>query len=187
MEVWKDVVGYEGLYQISSYGEVRSLDKIINLPNGGTYIKFGKTRKKREDKNGYWTITLRRDGIPKTLKVHRLVAMAFLDNPNCFSQVNHKDEDKKNNYFKNLEWCDANYNNKYGTRGKRISASRMGVGKGKKLSDETKRKMSEAHKNILGRPVSAETRLKISESLKRYNRNERISRIYKQPDCESDK
>ena len=63
----------------------------------------------------------------------------------------------------------------------------MGVGKGKKLSDETKRKMSEAHKNILGRPVSAETRLKISESLKRYNRNERISRIYKQPDCESDK
>lgn len=187
MEVWKDVVGYEGLYQISSYGEVKSLDKEINLSNGGIYVKLGKMLLKHEDKYGYWTVTLYRNRIPKTLKIHRLVALAFLENPNSLSQVNHKDENKKNNHVDNLEWCDCKYNNSYGTRNKRISASRMGIGKGQKLSDKTRRKMSEAHKKILGRPVSAETRLKISESLKRYNRNERISRIHKQPDSESDK
>lgn len=173
MEQWKSVVGYEGLYEVSSFGNVKSLDRVIHLPNGGTYTKPGRIMGKRADKYGYVTVVLRRDNVSKTLKVHRLVAMAFLKNPQNLPQVNHKDENKCNNIPENLEWCDCLYNNSYGTRGKRISASRMGIGKGKKLSEKTKRKMSESHKKLLGRPVSKETRDKISASLRRYNQNQR--------------
>lgn len=148
MEVWKDIEGYEGLYQVSSCGEVRSLDKIINLPNGVTYIKRGMTRRKNPDKYGYYTITLRKAGVPLTYKIHRLVAKAFIENPNCYPQVNHKDENKKNNCVENLEWCDAKYNCSYGTRGERISKKT----KGKIVSEESRRKMSEAKKRNRSRP-----------------------------------
>lgn len=112
MEIWKDVRGYEGTYQVSDKGNVRS------LPISTKTKRFsGKELTQMIDCVGYKVVNLSR----KTYKVHRLVAEAFLDNPNGYPQVNHKDENKTNNDANNLEWCTAEYNNNYGTRNKRIS------------------------------------------------------------------
>ena len=99
-EVWRDVVGYEGLYKVSNLGNVFSnyTDKIM---------KPGTTR------DGYKYVFLSRDKIRKMKTIHRLVAKAFLENPNNLSIVNHKDEDPSNNNVKNLEWCTHAYNNTY--------------------------------------------------------------------------
>lgn len=109
-EIWKDVVGYEGLYQVSNMGRVRS-------------FKRGKVRvlKPNTNKRGYLHVVLSKNNSLKTLRIHRLVAQAFLPNPNNLPQVNHKDEDKTNNIVTNLEYCDAKYNSNYGTRNEKIS------------------------------------------------------------------
>lgn len=175
MELWKAIKGYEGLYEVSNLGNVKSLGREIKLKNGGAYRKPIKILKQNTDKYGYKYVILRSlDGKAKTLKVHRLVAFAFIENENNYQQVNHMDENKANNNMKNLEWCTAEYNSGYGTRNQRISHSHIGIGKGKKLSEETRRKMSESHKLILGRPVSEESRKKVSESLKKYYANKKF-------------
>ena len=109
-EYWKPVVGYEGLYEVSNWGGVKSL-------------KFGKEKilKPQKDKDGYLQVTLCKNNIKKVYKVHRLVAEAFLDNPNNYKEVNHKDENKTNNVVTNLEWCDRKYNQNYGTRTERVA------------------------------------------------------------------
>ena len=107
MEEWKDIKGYEGLYQISNKGRVKS------LYNKGKILTPGK------DKDGYSIVSLYKNKIKKTNKVHRLVAQAFLSNPDNLPQVNHKDENKLNNCVENLEWCSVEYNINYGTRNER--------------------------------------------------------------------
>lgn len=111
MEVWKDVKGYEGLYQVSNYGNVKSL-------RSGKKIALNYDRKK------YLTAHLCNKNGQKRIRVHRLVAEAFIPNEKRLPQVNHIDENKNNNYYKNLEWCDNKYNSNYGTRNKKISNSR---------------------------------------------------------------
>ena len=115
-EVWKDIKDYEGLYQVSNLGNVRSLDKILKayIKNQKNIIRKGKKLKPRYDKKGYQMVVLYKNGIGKNFKVHRLVAEAFIPNPNNLPQINHKDETKRNNIFTNLEWCDCKYNNNYG-------------------------------------------------------------------------
>lgn len=108
---WKDIEGYEGLYQISDRGFVRSLDRI---DCAGRKLK-GKIKRAVKDKNGYLQIRLSKNGITQTYKVHRLVARAFISNPLEYPQVNHLDENKANNAAENLEWCDCKYNICYGT------------------------------------------------------------------------
>lgn len=116
-EVWKDVVGYEGLYKVSDRGNVYSVERI-----GTNNRKFGGIiLKSRYDKNGYPRVTLCENGIMKTKVVHRIVAEAFVPNPNGLPQVNHLDEVKDNNNVENLEWCDSRYNSNYGTRNERLS------------------------------------------------------------------
>ena len=129
VEEWRPVKGYEGLYEVSNLGRVRSLDRyypdMITLPNGaiGPYVRKGKIMKPFVLPTGYVHICLRNlKGKSKLL--HRLVAEAFVPNPNNLPEVNHKDEDKTNNMASNLEWCDSKYNSNYGTGIERSSAKR---------------------------------------------------------------
>lgn len=108
MEIWKHITGYEGLYQVSNMGRIKSL-------------KYGKEKilKLGKNKKGYLNVLLHKD-MRKSYRVNRLVAQAFLDNPNNLPEVNHKDEDKTNNRVENLEWCNHKYNSNYGSRINRI-------------------------------------------------------------------
>ena len=101
-EIWQDIEGYEGLYQVSNLGRVKSLRNNIILSQSIT-------------RNGYKNVILYTNNIRKLYLVHRLVATAFIPNPDNLPQVNHKDENKTNNRVDNLEWCDCKYNINYGT------------------------------------------------------------------------
>ena len=114
-EVWRDISGYVGLYQVSNLGRVRSLDRIDTL---GRHRK-GKVLTAKSDKDGYHRVDLFQGGKGKACKVHRLVAQAFLEYPDNLPQINHKDEIKTNNALSNLEWCSSAYNCCYGTRNER--------------------------------------------------------------------
>ena len=108
MEYWKNIKGYEGLYQVSDCGRVKSLisNKILKqVVNKST---------------GYSQITLHKNGEVKTFSVHRLVALAFIPNPDNLPQINHKNEIKTDNVVENLEFCDATYNCNYGTKNDNI-------------------------------------------------------------------
>ena len=110
-EIWKDIPGYENLYQISNKGKIKSF---YNYRRNGTNILTPKIKK------GYYQIGLRKNGKRKWLSIHRLVAITFISNNNNFKCVNHKDENKLNNNVDNLEWCNHKYNNCYGTRIERV-------------------------------------------------------------------
>lgn len=116
-EIWKDIKDYEGLYQISNLGRVKSLDRIISCKNGTT--KFCKGTLLHIFKNDYLFVRLCENSLCKTKYIHKLVAQAFIPNPNNLPEVNHKDENKLNNNIDNLEWCTIAYNNTYGTRTQR--------------------------------------------------------------------
>ena len=111
-EIYKDIKDLEGLYQVSNFGQILSLN----------YHRTGKPKlmKPGKDKHGYLGVGLCKNGKRKWFSIHRLVAKAFLPNPNNLSQINHKDEDKTNNSVENLEWCTREYNTNYGTRNERI-------------------------------------------------------------------
>lgn len=114
-EEWRMITGYEGLYEVSSLGKVRTIRR------QGT---DGRILKQHRDRKGYCLVSLCKNGKYKTCLVHRLVALAFIENPNGFPCINHKDEDKTNNHIHNLEWCSYSYNNNYGTAKARSSAKR---------------------------------------------------------------
>lgn len=116
-EIWRDIKGYEGLYQVSNLGNVKSLcyNKTKNLS------KLLKPRKNNVSSDAYFLVSLCKKGIHKNFYIHRLVAEAFIENVNDLPQVNHIDEDKSNNKVSNLEWCSAAYNLNYGTCRERAS------------------------------------------------------------------
>ena len=106
-EIWKPIKGYEGLYEVSNFGRIKSLNY--------NHTCKGKILKQNQIKNGYKSVMLYKDGNGKNYLVHRLVAQAFIPNPNDYKEVNHKDENPQNNIVINLEWCDRLYNVRYGT------------------------------------------------------------------------
>lgn len=120
-EIWKDIPNYEGLYQVSNLGRVKVLDRYVNSGiKNNNKVKRKSRILKQHNKQGYFEVTLIANNKRKYYKVHRLVAQAFIPNPNNYQQVNHKDENKLNNCVDNLEWCDAKYNCNYGLRNDKI-------------------------------------------------------------------
>lgn len=107
-EIWKDIAGYEGLYQVSNFGRVKSLAKLCgHRPKGETILNIQDTR-------GYKRVTLCKDNKLKKFQIHRLVAIAFIENPENKPCINHKDENKANNNVDNLEWVTWKENTNYG-------------------------------------------------------------------------
>lgn len=165
-EIWKDIRGYEGSYQVSNLGRVRSLDRQVASKGGkSTYLMRGISMTPREDKVGYTTVHLRLGGqTRKTKKLHRLVADAFVDNPELKPQVNHKDGIKSNNAISNLEWVTAAENNQHAydtglkKRGERHHKSKLTekqVAVIRKDGGKTKQKELAARYSVDQRTVSA--------------------------------
>ena len=116
MEIWKDIPGYEGLYQVSNMGQVRSLDvwiKSNNPKSSDTMFRKGRVLRQYARTGGYLNVCLSKDGKVKPMRVHRLVAQAFIPNPNNYPEVNHIDHSRTNNCVDNLEWCTRQYNFDY--------------------------------------------------------------------------
>ena len=118
-EEWKDIEGYEGIYQVSNLGRVRSLDRYVEVTNRwgtlSTYFYSGKVLRQAIDTKGYYMVNLANNGANKIFRVHQLVAHAFVDGWFEGAVVNHKDENKRNNLPSNLEWVTFAYNLNYGT------------------------------------------------------------------------
>lgn len=119
-EIWKDIESFEGLYQVSSKGRIRSLDRNVHHRNSCQFKKGIILLPLKAGAN-YLYVNLWKNNKRKFVGIHRLVALAFIPNPLGLKQVNHKDENKSNNNVSNLEWCDAKYNINYGTTRQKIS------------------------------------------------------------------
>lgn len=118
-EDWKFIPGFGNLYVISTLGRIVRLN--MSYKQGGrVYKRACKLVSQRIGNNGYYTVTLSKDGRFSPCYVHRLIAIAFIPNPNNLPYINHKDEDKLNNSIDNLEWCTTRYNCNYGTRNFRM-------------------------------------------------------------------
>lgn len=120
IEEWRDIKGYEGLYQVSNLGNVRSLIDNHKKRRNELYIM-----KPTKDRDGYLRIGFRKNGKKKLFGVHRIVAEAFIPNVLNMPEVNHKNEIKNDNRVENLEWCDDYYNRRYGTNIERSRNSRL--------------------------------------------------------------
>lgn len=114
MEIWKDIEGYPN-YMVSNLGRVKSLGRWINGKNKGKRWQEEKIMKQQLFKCGYLYVCLWKERKMKYCRVHRLVAEAFIPNPNNYPIINHKDENRQNNNVENLEWCDQKYNVNFGT------------------------------------------------------------------------
>lgn len=138
IEIWRPVKGYEGLYEVSNFGRVRALhykgSKNLNI----------KIMKQKLTRFGYYEVALNKNKTPKTFKVHRLVAEAFIPNPNNYPIINHKDECKTNNKVENLEWCTYKHNTNYGSCLQRISEAQSRPIKQISLNGEIIRTFSSA-------------------------------------------
>ena len=104
-EIWKDIQGYEGFYQISNLGNVKSLERVVDKGNGILQHRKERIMNKRESVDGYYVAKLNVNKKSKSIAIHILVARHFIDNPNNYPEVNHKDCNRKNNQVDNLEWC----------------------------------------------------------------------------------
>ena len=148
-EIWKDVAGYEGHYQVSNLGRVRGLDRFVPRKTGTVQKVHGRVLKPQKDKDGYLQVGLCKVNKKEKAKVHRIVAKAFVPNLNDLPEINHINEVKDDNRVNNLEWCTRKENINHGTRSEQASKT-MGkpvVGTCLKTGEETFfRSMREASK-----------------------------------------
>jgi len=147
-EIWKPIKDYEGLYEVSSFGRVMSVPRLIKRPNNYDMFLKGKLKVNniqatRKGNYRRMRVTLNKDSINKTHKVHRLVAKAFIPNPDNKPQVNHKDFNPLNNTVDNLEWMTNTENYQYSLNAGRGGKMNAGINNGmhkKKLNKETKKR-----------------------------------------------
>lgn len=149
-EQWRPVKGYEGKYIVSSNGNVMSVPRTYTDELGRDYMVDGITLTKCDDARGYDRVRFGDSGM---MRVHRLVASAFIPNPDNLPAVNHKDEDKTNNFVDNLEWCTVSYNNTYGEKTKKQAEKIRGI----PHKDDHKEKISNSLKEYYKTHVSAST------------------------------
>lgn len=119
MEQWRYIEGFEGMYQVSDQGRVRSVERTVKMKRGGREYDMrhkGRVLRTTVAKDGYEAVQLTKDSKPHTFKVHRLVAHAFVPNPENLPEINHKDGDKTNNTSSNLEWCTRSHNIRHAFR-----------------------------------------------------------------------
>lgn len=110
MEIWKDLNAF---YEVSDLGQVRSKSRFVRSTWGGSYLKDGRVLRQTDNGNGYLQVSLCYDGVTKMERVHRLVALVFVENPLGLPKVNHKDNNRRNNAAINLEWCTQSENIKH--------------------------------------------------------------------------
>ena len=123
MKRWKNIPGFDGVYQVSDQGDVRSVDRMVTMVMKGTpceSFRPGRDIVPAKTHGGYLNVVLYKNGKGYHCLVHRLVASVFIPNPQGLPQVNHLDENKENNAVTNLEWCTAQENSSYGTRPERL-------------------------------------------------------------------
>ena len=123
-EIWRDINSYEGLYQVSNLGNVKRVKAIItDVAQGSIRQREFSSRVLKQSVAGcgYLSVKLSKDGKVHRFNVHKLVAQAFIPNPDNLPEINHKDENKLNNCVDNLEWCTSMYNANYGNRNNLIS------------------------------------------------------------------
>ena len=155
MEEWKSISGYEGLYEVSSYGRVKRLKISYIRKNGIMVHKPELILKPNYFSGGYFRVGMYKNKTFKYYLIHRLVAQAFLPNPDNLPEVNHKDEDKSNNRVDNLEWCDHKYNMNYGTLQQRRIQTNINNGKytvysrTKEYTKEYSKKYNKEHREHL--------------------------------------
>ena len=113
MEVWKDVKGYEGYYQVSNLGRIKSLSRKVKNHSGFKKVLKEKILKVHIGKTGYYVVDLKKESQRKTFKIHRLIALHFIKNPNNKKCINHINGVKTDNSLKNLEWCTIKENNNH--------------------------------------------------------------------------
>ena len=135
-EIWRPIEGYEGLYEVSSYGRVKSVDRYVKSKSNSYRLIKGKVLSGSITKYGYVRCNIKVNGVLKGYFVHRLVAEAFIPNPDNLPQVNHKNEVKSDNCVDNLEWCDPKYNMNYGSRQERYRNTMLERGHWSGLSEE---------------------------------------------------
>ena len=164
-EIWKDIEGDEGLYQISNLGRVKSLGRIDN----NNHKVKERVLKILSDKDGYSLINLYKNGKIKTHRVHRLVAIAFIENPNNYPMINHLDENPKNNNMENLQWCTAKQNNNYGNHNKKVSSALKGKPKEKQHISKSRKNNPNKRKIIC--VTTGETFEFIADGARKYNIN----------------
>lgn len=136
-EVWKPIPGYEGLYEVSSWGNVKSLFRMVKHPDKGLRSVSEKILKKTYSK-GYPGVNLSNKSIIKRIPIHKIVALVFINNDKESIVVNHIDGDKSNNYFKNLEWSSVRENTSHFFISKNKTSKYVGVYYDKSLRGEKK-------------------------------------------------
>ena len=124
-EEWRDIKEFEGLYQISNLGRVKSLSREVRANTCGIRTLQEKIITSCKSSCGYMMVVLCKDGVRFNKTIHRLVAETFIPNPKALREINHKDEDKTNNCVDNLEWCNRVYNANYGTGVERCAKKKM--------------------------------------------------------------
>ena len=173
IEEWRPVVGYEGLYEVSNLGRVRSVDGYVKSKGESYRLHKGKVLSPAKDTIGYLFVILHCNGKCKTIRIHRLVAQAFLLNPDNLTEVNHKDEDKTNNSVDNLEWCDHKYNMNFGTRNIRSKDTHIKNGYWTGLSKEEYRKKYNQDRKEYRKKWYQENKDRICEQQKEYYRKKK--------------